>query len=53
MQEAVDEDKPAKWTEKKSLPCLTDSYKKYMIYDVLQDFSASVLQVSDQPYDQE
>lgn len=52
-KEVVDERKPAKWTEKANLPSLTDSYKKYMIYDVLQDFTASVLQVSDQPYDQE
>ena len=53
FQEAVDEGKPAKWTEKKNLPCLTETYKKYMVYDVMQDFSASVLQISDQTYDQE
>lgn len=49
----MDEGKPAKWTEKTNIPSLTDTYKKYMVYDVLQDFSASVLQISDQAYDQE
>ena len=38
---------------KKNVPNVTDSYKKYMVDDVLQDFAASVLQVSDQPYEQE
>lgn len=53
LQEAVEERKPAKWTQKKNIPSVTESYKKYMVTDVLQDFAASVLQVSDQPYEQE
>lgn len=49
----MDEGVPAKWTAKTNIPQVTDSFKKYMVDDVMQDFAASVLQVSDQPYDQE
>ena len=47
----MDENKPAKWTKKTNLPEVTDSFQRYMVNDVLQDFAASVLQVSDQPYE--
>lgn len=39
--------------KKTNLPEVTKSFHNYMVKDVLQDFAASVLQVSDTPYETE
>ncbi|CAH1785345.1 unnamed protein product [Owenia fusiformis] len=51
-KEAVGEGEPAKWTKRDKLPEVTKSFHNYMVKDVMQDFAASVLQVSDAPYDE-
>ncbi|XP_041365702.1 actin-like protein 6B isoform X2 [Gigantopelta aegis] len=50
-KEAVNESSPPKF-KRKEVPEMTKSFHNYMVKDVLQDFAASVLQVSDTPYDQ-
>ena len=40
------ENESPKWSKKEKLPDLTKSFSNYMVKDVLQDFAASVLQVS-------
>ncbi|XP_064600687.1 actin-like protein 6A isoform X2 [Liolophura sinensis] len=50
-KEAVKDGDMPKW-KKKDLPELPKSFHNLMVKDVLQDFAASVLQVSDTPYDQ-
>ncbi|KAL5969189.1 Actin-like protein 6A [Taenia solium] len=40
-----------RWTEKK-LPPLTDSFKSFMEQNLMEDFAATVLQISDERYDQ-
>nr|CUU98560.1 hypothetical transcript [Hymenolepis microstoma] len=40
-----------RWIEKK-LPPLTDSYKAFMEQNLMEDFAATVLQISDERYDQ-
>lgn len=49
QQEVVDEELPAKWKKKETLPEVTKSFHKYMVKDVLHDFAASSLQVLDNP----
>lgn len=46
------EGQPAKWKKKENLPELTKSFTNYMVKDTLKDFVATVLQVSDTPYDE-
>ncbi|XP_053499597.1 actin-like protein 6B [Ictalurus furcatus] len=41
------------WTKKDKLPLITKSWHTYMCNEVIQDFQASVLQVSDSPYDEQ
>lgn len=52
-KEPVPESMPAKWKKKPGLVEVTKSFHNYMVKDVLQDFAASALQVSDSPYEQE
>lgn len=42
---------PAKWMKKDNVPEVHQSYHNLMVKETLQDFAASVLQVSDSPYD--
>lgn len=46
-----DHDKP-RWVKKKGLPEVTKSWNNYMVKKVIQDFQATVLQVSETPYDE-
>jgi len=46
-----DHDKP-RWIKKKGLPEVTKSWHNYMVKKVIQDFQATVLQVSETPYDE-
>uniref|UniRef100_A0A665WKT1 Actin-like protein 6A n=1 Tax=Echeneis naucrates TaxID=173247 RepID=A0A665WKT1_ECHNA len=41
------------WKKKEKLPQVTRSWHNYMCNCVIQDFQASVLQVSDSPYDEQ
>uniref|UniRef100_A0AAZ3RKP8 Actin-like protein 6A n=1 Tax=Oncorhynchus tshawytscha TaxID=74940 RepID=A0AAZ3RKP8_ONCTS len=41
------------WKKKEKLPQVTRSWHNYMCNTVIQDFQASVLQVSDSPYDEQ
>lgn len=50
-KEIVKECEPPKFTKKTNLPEITKSWHNYMAKEVLQDFQATVLQVSDAPYD--
>uniref|UniRef100_A0A5K3EMZ1 Calcium-transporting ATPase n=1 Tax=Mesocestoides corti TaxID=53468 RepID=A0A5K3EMZ1_MESCO len=50
-KEPVKDREQPRWTEKK-LPHLTDSYKAFMEQSLMEDFSATVLQISDEHYDQ-
>uniref|UniRef100_A0A671YZZ8 Actin-like protein 6A n=1 Tax=Sparus aurata TaxID=8175 RepID=A0A671YZZ8_SPAAU len=47
------EGSPASWKKKEKLPQVTRSWHNYMCNCVIQDFQASVLQVSDSPYDEQ
>uniref|UniRef100_A0A2K5DHV3 Actin-like protein 6A n=1 Tax=Aotus nancymaae TaxID=37293 RepID=A0A2K5DHV3_AOTNA len=51
-KEAVREGSPANWKRKEKLPQVTRSWHNYMCNCVIQDFQASVLQVSDSTYDE-
>ncbi|CAL8071455.1 unnamed protein product [Calicophoron daubneyi] len=51
-KESVNEREPALWKERTNLPKTSISYENFMIKNLLQDFVASVLQVSDERYDQ-
>uniref|UniRef100_A0A095AGB3 Actin-like protein 6A n=1 Tax=Schistosoma haematobium TaxID=6185 RepID=A0A095AGB3_SCHHA len=50
--EPVNEREPAKWKERTNLPPVSTSYENYMLKCQIQDFVASVLQVSEDRYDQ-
>ena len=52
-KEETDVGAPAKFTKKTNLPEVTKSWHNYMVRGVVQDFQASVLQVSDVPYDED
>ncbi|XP_054162104.1 actin-like protein 6A isoform X2 [Oppia nitens] len=54
-KEVVKEGEPAKWTRRTTVPTegLTKTWQNYMVKEVIQDFQASCLQVSDSPYDKE
>jgi len=47
----VGEGLPAKWKKKDSLPEVQPSFHNLMVKEMMQDFAASMLQVSDSPYD--
>lgn len=52
-REIVGSNEPPRWTMKSNLPeNITDSYKKFMAKEVLQDLAQTVLQVSDTPYNE-
>ncbi|KAF3814046.1 hypothetical protein GH733_018078 [Mirounga leonina] len=51
-KEPVGEGAPPNW-EKEKLPQVSKSWHNYMCNEVIQDFQASVLQVSDSPYDEQ
>uniref|UniRef100_A0A4W4GAA8 Actin-like protein 6A n=1 Tax=Electrophorus electricus TaxID=8005 RepID=A0A4W4GAA8_ELEEL len=51
--DSVREGAPASWKKKEKLPQVTRSWHNYMCNTVIQDFQASVLQVSDSPYDEQ
>ncbi|MCJ8736348.1 hypothetical protein PDJAM_G00258710 [Pangasius djambal] len=51
--EPVREGAPPVWTKKDKLPPVTKSWHTHMCNEVIQDFQASVLQVSDSPYDEQ
>uniref|UniRef100_A0A671TD76 Actin-like protein 6A n=1 Tax=Sinocyclocheilus anshuiensis TaxID=1608454 RepID=A0A671TD76_9TELE len=51
--DSVREGAPAIWKKKEKLPQVTRSWHNYMCNTVIQDFQASVLQVSDSPYDEQ
>ena len=44
---------PAKFVKKTNLPEVSKSWHNYQVRGVVQDFQASVLQVSDVPYDED
>lgn len=50
-KEPVNDNQTAKW-KKKDIPEVTTSFHNYMVKDVLQDFAASILQVSDVPFEE-
>ncbi|KAK1803379.1 hypothetical protein P4O66_020718 [Electrophorus voltai] len=52
-KEAVREGASPIWTKKDKIPPVTKSWHTYMCNEVIQDFQASVLQVSDSPYDEQ
>ena len=52
-KEEVRDGEPAKWTKKNNLPEVTKSWHNLMVKEVVQDFQAAVLQVSDSGYDEE
>jgi len=49
----VNEGQKAKWTRKSNLPEVTKSWHDYQTREVVRDFQHAVLQVHDQPYDEE
>ena len=50
---AVEPDTPSKWTKKTNLPPVTNSFHQFQLNQTLRDMAASVLQVSDSPFNQE
>ncbi|CAF0739736.1 unnamed protein product [Didymodactylos carnosus] len=52
-KEVVRQYEQPKWTKRTNLPeNITDSYKKFMTKEILQDFAQTVLQISDTPYNE-
>lgn len=51
-KETSKEGGPAIFTKKNNIPPLTKSFHRHMVNETIQDFQASVLQVSDGPYDE-
>uniref|UniRef100_A0A8C2D097 Actin-like 6A n=1 Tax=Cyprinus carpio TaxID=7962 RepID=A0A8C2D097_CYPCA len=52
-KDSVREGTPASWKKKEKLPQVSRSWHNYMCNTVIQDFQASVLQVSDSSYDEQ
>lgn len=48
-KQCVNEKESPKWTRKTKLPIVTESWHKYMVKQVIDDFKHSVLQVSPRP----
>lgn len=51
-KEVVKDYEKPRWVKKKGLPEVTKSWHNYMVKKVIQDFQATVLQVSESPYDE-
>lgn len=51
-KEVSKEGGPAIFTKKNNLPSVGKSFHRHMVNETIQDFQASVLQVSDGPYDE-
>ncbi|CAH0386569.1 unnamed protein product [Bemisia tabaci] len=51
-KEQVKEKEKPKWTRKRNVPEVTTSWHDYMVKKVIQDFQQSVLQISENPYDE-
>ncbi|NXC92182.1 ACL6B protein, partial [Cercotrichas coryphoeus] len=52
-KEPVREGAPPSWKKKEKLPQVSKSWHNFTCNEVIQDFQASVLQVSDSPYDEQ
>uniref|UniRef100_H3A6F0 Actin like 6B n=1 Tax=Latimeria chalumnae TaxID=7897 RepID=H3A6F0_LATCH len=52
-KEAVREGAAPNWKKKEKLPQVSKSWHNYMCNEVIQDFQALALQVSDSPYDEQ
>ncbi|VDO24580.1 unnamed protein product [Haemonchus placei] len=52
-KEEVNENEPPRWTKRKGLPEVTESYDKFMKKQILEDMAVSVLQLCDTPLDAE
>ncbi|XP_069738671.1 actin-like protein 6B [Phaenicophaeus curvirostris] len=52
-KEPVREGAPPNWKKKEKLPQVSKSWHNFTCNEVIQDFQASVLQVSDSPYDEQ
>ncbi|PIO73021.1 Actin [Teladorsagia circumcincta] len=52
-KEEVNENEPPRWTKRKNLPEVTESYDKFMKKQLLEDMAVSVLQLCDTPLDAE
>ncbi|KJH40371.1 Actin [Dictyocaulus viviparus] len=52
-KEEVNENEPPRWSIRKNLPEVTDSYDKYMRKQILEDMAISILQLCDTPLDAE
>ncbi|XP_050789263.1 actin-like protein 6B isoform X1 [Gopherus flavomarginatus] len=52
-KDPVREGAPPSWKKKEKLPQVSKSWHNYTCNEVIQDFQASVLQVSDSPYDEQ
>ncbi|KIH62224.1 Actin, partial [Ancylostoma duodenale] len=53
LQEEVNENEAPRWTKKKNLPEVTESYDKFMKKQILEDMAISILQLCDTPLDAE
>ncbi|KAJ9592986.1 hypothetical protein L9F63_015356 [Diploptera punctata] len=51
-KEVVKEREKARWVKKRNVPEVTTSWHNYMSKKIVQDYQASVLQVSETPYDE-
>ncbi|EPB66056.1 Actin [Ancylostoma ceylanicum] len=51
--EEVNENEAPRWTKKKNLPEVTESYDKFMKKQILEDMAISILQLCDTPLDAE
>ncbi|EYC43788.1 hypothetical protein Y032_0481g2268 [Ancylostoma ceylanicum] len=52
-KEEVNENEAPRWTKKKNLPEVTESYDKFMKKQILEDMAISILQLCDTPLDAE
>lgn len=52
-KETVKEGAPAVWEKKKDLPETTESWKKFIMNHTLEDFAATVFQITDSPYNEQ
>ncbi|EPB67998.1 Actin [Ancylostoma ceylanicum] len=53
IEEEVNENEAPRWTKKKNLPEVTESYDKFMKKQILEDMAISILQLCDTPLDAE
>ncbi|KAK5967240.1 SWI/SNF nucleosome remodeling complex component, partial [Trichostrongylus colubriformis] len=53
IEEDVNENEPPRWTKRKGLPEVTESYDKFMKKQILEDMAVSILQLCDTPLDAE